>query len=156
MSGRLDQFDRNTVLGLFNYPTSDVGKDGTNEIDIEFARWGDALAPVGNFTVWQASGARPPDNHAVFGLAGSGDLTTHQFLWQSKQISFRSFRGETDDKTKEISHWEYTPDETRLIPQQPLPIHLNLWLFRGQPPTDNKEVEIVIRAFTFSPVPPVK
>ena len=156
VSGRLDQFDRNVVLGLFNYPTPDVGGDGTNEIDIEFARWGDALASVGNFTVWQASGARPPDNHAVFGLAGSGDLTTHNFSWQSRQISFHSFKGGTEDKTKEISHWEYAPDEPRLIPQQPMPIHLNLWLFRGQPPTDNKEVEIVVRAFTFSPVLTVK
>lgn len=37
--GRIDQLDRNIVLGLFNYPTPDVGKEGTNEIDIEFARW---------------------------------------------------------------------------------------------------------------------
>ncbi len=150
VSGRMDQFDRNTVLGLFNYPTPDVGADGTNEIDIEFARWGDGGSPAGNYTVWQASGAHSPENHATFGLANSGDLTMHQFSWQAAQISFQSFRGEKDDKTKELCHWTYAPDETRLIPQQPLPVHLNLWLFRGKPPTDNKEVEIVIRQFTFT------
>jgi hypothetical protein len=30
--GRMDEFDPNVVLGLFNYPTSDVGVDGTNEL----------------------------------------------------------------------------------------------------------------------------
>jgi hypothetical protein len=39
-TGRLDRFDDNVVLGLFNYLTGDVGPDGTHEIDIEFAWWG--------------------------------------------------------------------------------------------------------------------
>ena len=42
--GRIDQLDPNVVLGLFKYPTPDVGPDGTNEIDIEFAQWGRATA----------------------------------------------------------------------------------------------------------------
>ena len=37
IASRLDDFDDNVVLGLFNYPTGDVGPDGTHEIDIEFA-----------------------------------------------------------------------------------------------------------------------
>src|SRR5207237_76888 len=32
--GRIDRLDRSVVLGLFDYPTPDVGKDGTNEIDV--------------------------------------------------------------------------------------------------------------------------
>ena len=52
ISGRIDRFDDNVVLGLFNYPTGDVGPDATHEIDIEFARWGDAKNPIGNYTVW--------------------------------------------------------------------------------------------------------
>lgn len=52
--GRLDQLDDNVVLGLFNYPTGDLGPDGTHEIDIEFARWGNGANPIGNFTVWLA------------------------------------------------------------------------------------------------------
>jgi hypothetical protein len=50
--GRVDRLDPNVVFGLFNYPTPDVGPDGTNEIDIEFAsgasqrlRW--ATTPFG-------------------------------------------------------------------------------------------------------------
>jgi hypothetical protein len=36
LSGRIDRFDDNVVLGLFNYPTGDVGPGATHEIDIEF------------------------------------------------------------------------------------------------------------------------
>src|SRR5712671_2628322 len=50
--GRIDRLDKNVVLGFFNYPTPDVGPDGTNEIDIEFAMWGTETAPPGNYTVW--------------------------------------------------------------------------------------------------------
>ncbi len=51
VSGRLDQLDDNVVLGLFNYLTRDVGHDGTNEIGIEFARWGSYKNPIGNYIV---------------------------------------------------------------------------------------------------------
>jgi hypothetical protein len=30
---------------------------------------------------------------------------------------------------------------------------INLWLFNGRPPADGKEIEVVIREFTFSPLP---
>lgn len=36
--GQLDQLDKNVVFGMFNYPG--YASDGTNEIDIEIARWG--------------------------------------------------------------------------------------------------------------------
>jgi hypothetical protein len=48
--GRVDEFDANVVLGLFNYPPPDVGPGRTNEIDIEFAKWGHTTAPIGNYT----------------------------------------------------------------------------------------------------------
>ena len=37
IEGRVDRFDPQVVLGLFNYTRPEVGPDGTNEIDIEFA-----------------------------------------------------------------------------------------------------------------------
>ena len=53
--GRVDRLDRNIVLGMFTYPTSDVGPDGAHEIDIEFSRWSQADKPIGNYTVWPAT-----------------------------------------------------------------------------------------------------
>ncbi|NKB67837.1 MAG: hypothetical protein GKR89_12315 [Candidatus Latescibacteria bacterium] len=35
----LNDFDQHAVLGLFTYPTPDVGDDGSNEIDIEIAQF---------------------------------------------------------------------------------------------------------------------
>src|SRR5947208_323805 len=52
IKGPIDRLDDNVVLGLFNYPTRDVGPGATHEIDIEFARWGAATNPIGNYTVW--------------------------------------------------------------------------------------------------------
>ncbi len=46
------------VLGLFNYPTRDVGPDGTHEIDIEFARWGNDRTPIGHYTIRRRSRSR--------------------------------------------------------------------------------------------------
>jgi hypothetical protein len=50
--GRLDHLDKNVVLGLFNYPISDVGPDGTNEIGIEMSRWSNEISPMGSYVVW--------------------------------------------------------------------------------------------------------
>lgn len=36
---------------------------------------------------------------------------------------------------------------------KPLPVHMNLWLVNGQAPTNGQEVEIVIRKFTYTPMP---
>jgi len=58
--GRLDRLDPTVVFGLFNYPMSDVGPDGTNEIDIEFAQWGKPKALMGNLhRLAGATGASP-------------------------------------------------------------------------------------------------
>src|SRR5436190_405258 len=54
ISGGIDRLDDNVVLGLFNYPTSDVGSDAAHEIDIEIARWGGAANPIGQYTVGPA------------------------------------------------------------------------------------------------------
>ena len=32
-----------------------------------------------------------------------------------------------------------------------MPVHINLWLFKGLPPKDGQEVEVIIRDFQFAP-----
>ena len=150
-SGRLDRFDDNVVLGLFNYPTGDVGPDGTHEIDIEFARWGGATNPVGNFTVWPAEkGMKHVTKPFAFGPAG--DEATHRFIWSHDQILFQSLPGCRDDDQSELSRWLYRPQEpTRSLSQQAMPVHVNLWLFQRRPPKNGQEVELILRAFKFMP-----
>jgi hypothetical protein len=150
--GRIDELDRNVVLGLFKYPTPDVGEDGTNEIDIEFAQWGRATANNADYVVYPASGPRVREDNLEFRVALKGNYTTHRFLWESDQVTFQSLYGHRDDDTNEFERWQYTPNDARLIPQLPTPVRINLWLFRGMAPFDNAEVEIVISQFTFTPL----
>lgn len=148
---RVDQLDPNVVLGLFNYTRPDVGPDGTNEIDIEFARWGSGANPNLNYVVWPAvtGVVRTPDT-SYFTL--NGDYTTHRFTWNSNQILFQSLHGHTDTNTNEFHQWSFAPAQPlQAIPQTPLPVHMNLWLYEGRPPVNGQEVEIIISKFTFTP-----
>jgi len=151
--GRPDRFDPQVVLGLFPYTRPEVGPDGTNEIDIEFSRWGKADAPIGNFSVWPAA-AELKNKHKThsFDFKLEGDHTTHRFDWSAKAVRFWMLGGHRDDDRNTIHTWDFTPDTPeQLIPQHPLPLHINFWLFRGKPPQDGQEAEIIISKFTFVP-----
>lgn len=151
VEGPLDALDPNVVLGLFDYPTPDIGPDGTNEIDIEFARWGNAANPPGNYTVWPAQ-AGLNNRTQPFDFSLSGSYTTQRFIRQSQSVRFQSLHGHRNNNANQFAGWLFHPrDPLRRIPQAPLPVHLNLWLFQGQPPQNNQPVEIVIHAFSFTP-----
>ena len=149
--GRLDHLDDNVVLGLFNYPTGDVGSDGTHEIDIEFARWGNEKNPMGNYTVWPVQKSLKQVSKS-FPFSLTGDRTTHQFIWSRDEVKFRSTQGFRDDDREELNSWVYSPSEApRYVSQQPMPVHINLWLFKGLAPKNGREVEVIIHDFKFAP-----
>ena len=149
--GRIDIFDDNVVLGLFNYPTRDVGPDATHEIDIEFARWGEAKNPIGNYTVWPVEKSLKQVSKS-FPFGFTSNQTTHWFIWSRNQVQFSSRRGHREDDQEVLSQWVFRPNDTApRISKQPMPVHINLWLFRGQPPKDMREVEVVFRDFKFVP-----
>jgi hypothetical protein len=51
-----------------------------------------------------------------------------------------------------IARWDYIPSQPeQCIPQQPLPLHMNLWLCDGKPPQNNQEADVIIKKFTFTP-----
>jgi len=146
-----DSLDPNVVLGLFNYPPADVGPDGTNEIDIEIAQWGNAAHPNGNYTVWPAQAGLVRQSQTFSFTLGQTD-TLHQFAWASTQITFESLAG-LGTSANLIARWVHTPEAyAQYIPQQPMPAHMNLWLYTGQAPTDGKAVEVVIKRFTYVPL----
>lgn len=150
VEGPLDRFDTQVVLGLFNYPTSDVGGDETHEIDIEFARWGRADAPIGNYTLWPVEKALKPTSR-TFAFTLTSPVSVHRFDWQAKRVSWESAQVERDGSRTVLQQWTFAPEDAeRRIAQKPMPIHVNLWLFKGRPPTDDRDVEIVIRSFTFA------
>lgn len=149
LKSRVDLLDRNVVLGLFNYPTADVGVDGTNEIDIEFARWGDARADMLNYTAWPVLQSLGPWGN-TFPLALSGDLSTHRFIWQPTYIRYQSTHGHYDDNRYPIADWTFAPsDYVDRIARAAMPVHMNLWLYAV--PSDKKPVEVVISRFSYMP-----
>ena len=149
LKSRVDLLDRNVVLGLFNYPTSDVGADGTNEIDIEFSRWGDARTNMLNYTAWPVLGSLGPSGN-TFPLALQGDFSTHRFIWQSTGIRYQSTNGHYDDNRYPIADWTFAPaDYANRIAHAAMPVHMNLWLYAV--PSNKQPVEVVISQFKYTP-----
>jgi hypothetical protein len=140
------------VFGLFDYPTPDAGPDGTHEIDIEFAKWGVPYAKIGSYTVWPAK--KGPDRaNQRFAVDLNGSYTTHRFTWKATSVFFQSLHGHRDDNSIEFAEWLYEPrDPASQLGQQPVPVEINLWLFKGQPPQDGQEVELIVRSFKFIPM----
>jgi hypothetical protein len=149
VEGAIDKFDRNVVLGLFTYG----GVDGTNEIDIEVAKWSRPEPEASNlfYTVYPRTLdiAKPVSNNTRMTLQGT--YTTHQFNWTSDHIAFQSQHGFMDSPDRNIFFAYQTPANfTPAMPYLDAPLHMNLWAFQGKPPTDGQEVEIIIHDFKYT------
>jgi hypothetical protein len=146
VDGRIDQLDKNVVLGLFNYG----GTDNINEIDIEFAKWGVQKNKIGNFVVYPAQLGL---SYVTFPFAVSltGTATTHRFMWNYNSVMFKSLNGWQTDDSNMIYEQLYSPLLYGMyIPQIQMPVHINLWLFKGRAPSNGKPIEVVIKKFSFT------
>jgi MYXO-CTERM domain-containing protein len=151
IDGAIDHLDPNVVVGLFPYgPAAGIGQDGTNEIDIEYAYWAQPSGPNGDWTDYPASGSTVGELSYTFSLSG-GTYSTSRFIWASASIEdflMTGFRA-VGDTTGLLKSWTYAPATPATnIPQQALPLGMNLWCFQA-PPSNGQDVEIVIRDFTF-------
>lgn len=129
--------DPNVVLGLFTW--NDDPAYNHRELDIEFADWGNpADTTNGQFVVQPYSTA---GNLVRFTQPPGTVPSTQSVTWRPGSVAFASTG---------------VPDWTYSGPDVPVPggenARMNLWLFRGQPPTNGEAVEIVIRSFTFTPL----
>lgn len=151
VTGPIDRMDRSVVFGLFNYPQPEIGPDGTNEIDIEYSHWGNPAYPLGNYTVYPAHSGLPPGSK-TFPITPGTPNTTQSFVWQSGSVTFQSTAGQEKPAGQGFGLWKYAPaDSEQYVPQKPLPVHINLWLFAGTPPRGRQEIEVVVKKFTFTP-----
>lgn len=135
VASRVDQLDENVVGGLFTY------KNDEEEIDIEFSKWSDSENQDSQFAIQPSYLA---GNKTRYNLDLESELSTHFFDWKSDRIEFGSYRGHTlTPETKDvISTWTYTG--ASIPPDNDERLKINLWLFRGVKPTDNKEAEMII------------
>jgi Glycosyl hydrolases family 16 len=137
--GRIDELDKNIVLGLFKYPQEN-NRDGLDEIDIEFSRWGKSDNFNGLFTVYSDNKFQP-EKSKNFNFALEGERTTHSFTRTPESVYFQSFHG--NSWRNKFADWKF---ESEHISKTPMPIYLNFWLFRGQPPSDLQDAEIIIKS----------
>jgi hypothetical protein len=132
--------DPNVVLGLFTW--SDKAPAAHREIDVEFARWGNAGDPTNAQYVVQ-----PYDLaghlHRLSQPAAAAP-TVHGFTWRRGRIDFAS-----SDLVGWDHDWSYVGSD--VPPSRDERVRLNLWLFGGAAPTNGQEVEVVVTRFTFTP-----
>jgi hypothetical protein len=148
LDSRADQLDKNVVLGLFVWDDLDDGSNHYREIDIEFARWGDAQNANSQYVV------QPYQNSANmhrFHTTLTGDASVHAFVWSPTKIYFISAHGHQYPPAYSdiIESWSYTGSD---IPssgtEQP---RINLWLWEGAPPSNGATAEAVVSAFEYRP-----
>jgi hypothetical protein len=146
----------NVILGLFLYDHSapDVYH---REIDIEFGRFGDPGHSQGQFAV-QPYDAR--GNSSGFPLPDSPEpdfapVYTHAFRWSPGRVEFRTVSGSVEgvfglpaDHNRIVAVHVVTGD---VVPAPGAEtVHVNLWLFQGQPA--DRDYEVVLSRFAFRPI----
>jgi hypothetical protein len=150
-----DQLDPNVVLGAFLYGPPGLGPDGTNEIDVEWSRFGTTGGNDGRWTVWPNTvgtpnppvGARMPFSIAL----GTNPATTARFDWEPTSVAFTMLSGLEDvgSSANMLGSWTYQPaSPTSYIGRLPMPVHMNLYLYGGSPPINGQGVEVVFHSFT--------
>ena len=141
VEGKLDQLDKNTVLGLFNYS----GKDGFDEIDVEIAKWGlDSKSNI-NYTVYPSAG-EPTHKTKQTALPADELYSTHEYRRNADGIDFSSAPGFVDPSVSPFTAYTFTNNYTApfLASTTNMPLYINFWLFQSKPPSDGKETELII------------
>ncbi|MBD1387299.1 glycoside hydrolase family 16 protein [Mucilaginibacter rigui] len=146
IDGPIATFDKNIVLGLFDYS----GNDGRDEIDIEFARWGNSAWPNLNYTIFPKAGDPPtPASYSTEFTSPGGTYTTHRFKRTSTSVVFKSLYGFYNDDTNLFLTKTFNSPGTS-ISTLSMPVLLNLWCFNGLAPSNGQGVEVVIHNFKFT------
>jgi hypothetical protein len=152
LDSAVDRLDRNVVLGLFTWHDTDPSF-ANREIDIEFARWGNAADPEqGQYVVQPYD---DPGNLVRFTQPQFLAQSTHLFDWRPGRVEFRSLHGHRTAPAIPgdlIDEWTFA-DPGQVPPAGGEQARMNLWLFRGAPPSDRRAVEVVVSRFEFIPAP---
>ena len=89
LDSTVDNLDRNAVLGLFTWHDTD-SSFANREIDIEFARWGNANDPA-TASTW----CSPTTTRGTWSLhaAAAPRAVDHLFDWRPDRVDFKSLHG---------------------------------------------------------------
>src|ERR1700712_973966 len=103
VEGTIDKFNKNIVLGLFNYS----GNDGLDEMDIEVARWGNDSFPNLNYTVWPAKKIAARNATHAFQYAQESKFSIQQFTRSADSVAFSTFNGAGVDSKKLVASYVF-------------------------------------------------
>jgi hypothetical protein len=117
--------DANATLGMFTY------QDDSHEYDVELAKWGNASDPANAQYAVQPAGK--PGNLIRF--ASPAGPQTFSYDWRSSSVTFGG-------------GWNYAGTD---FWTGSAPVHINFWQFQGRPPANRRDLEIVIRSFSYVP-----
>ena len=134
----IGDLDPNITLGLFTW--DDNPASNHREIDVEFARWGNALDPTNAQFVVQPSEQAGNLMRFAQPLAAP---SVHSFTWAAKSVTFAS----TNATGQAIAGWRYAGRDVPRAGRERT--HLNLWLNKGAPPVNGAEQEVVVSSFSF-------
>ena len=71
---------------------------------------------------------------------------------RNESILFQSAHGHRNNDRGQFASWLYQPQNPEIhISRSPMPVFVNLWCHPGHAPSNGREVEMVIRAFKFTP-----
>lgn len=129
--------DPNMVFGFFSWDKAP--EQFNREIDVEVSKWGNVAAKAGYFTVQPYDAAGHQHSFELF------KASTHRFemRWEKSTVRFAYIAD-----GKERTSWTYAgavPDPGRAK------LRINFWLFRGVPPVDGRDKEVVITGLTWEP-----
>lgn len=167
VSSRVNNLDRNAVVGLFTWNDKNCITNANSELDIEFTRWGYENDPnVINYSVQPTNAGKEAERFVTRPMNYTGSKTLHTIVWTPAQAVFSSYRNHADPPVQSdlISTWTFgnnNPPKSKhecnsypvVIPAPESGTHLNinLWLDRGRYPSDEQEVELVIHDVEFTP-----
>lgn len=131
-----DSIPPNVVLGLFTW--SDEPAFNHREADVEVSRWGNPEEKNCQFVVQPYQN---PVNIFRFNLAPGSSM--HSIKWEKGRISFTSQSGSSTTARTFTKGIPVAGGEN---------VRMNLWLFNGLPPMNQKENEVIVRTFSYTPI----
>lgn len=144
VQGFSGDLDPNVVLGLFTW--SDDPAYDHRELDIELARWGNPLAPNGQFTVRPNA---PSVRRFTFEQPAAGEPGSFSLAWRADGVTFQSLSGDPTRGAASLVAAHTFADG--VPPPGGEHARMNLWLHEGRPPGDGAEIEAIIRRFEVIP-----
>lgn len=161
------------VLGLFTWDNNSFQSQANSEVDIEFAKWGDAeeeytlqygVQPIAFGPYFPERVHKPLGNNSDW--IGT---STHAFTWTDSLITWESWPGSEYGNGPPATSWTFDLNNPARVKNEggnssnpiiiPAPgnttnARMNLWLMNGvEGPDDQTRHEIIISKFDYIPLP---